>query len=430
MIRFDATTRSWLKHHSERIIVVRKKHQRPKVQDLKTKWKIVYWDYSSGKPVKRSKVWAKSLVRSQRAAQSEADSFMEDVNERNNNPVLYSSDENTVAGLHKKCVKLTWPHLKKPTRMNYEYFFLKYLVPAWGHTRLHEMNTMELQAFFNALQPKLSPKTIRNMHAALRAALNQAVAWGMIERNPAIGVKLPRKRAVKPPLVLSFREIRAHLGVLPDPARAIVTLIVFGSMRVGEVLALRWNDILRDRIVIDERLYESELDDPKTEHGKREVPLDRQGTLKDALARTWKKTKHKTPTDFVFCSRNGNTLERRNILKRQIKPKAKALGIPETIDFRSFRTMHSSLMGRAGARPEVIRDNMGHSDIDVSQNIYGRTWWEERVDAVSDAVTLLMTSGNESASTGGEMQGNDDPRAMLFSAVGKSQLEPQLEPQH
>jgi hypothetical protein len=31
--------------------------------------------------------------------------------------------------------------------------------------------------------------------------------------------------------------------------------------------------------------------------------------------------------------------------------------------FRSFRTMHSSHMLREGARPEVVRDNMGHVDI-------------------------------------------------------------------
>ena len=51
-------------------------------------------------------------------------------------------------------------------------------------------------------------------------------------------------------------------------------------MRVGEALALRWNDILSDRIIIDERLYNKDLDDPKTLHGNREVPFDSQGSFK------------------------------------------------------------------------------------------------------------------------------------------------------
>jgi hypothetical protein len=57
------------------------------------------------------------------------------------------------------------------------------------------LSTVELQAYFNSLQPKLSPKTIRLIHGTLRAALNQGIAWGMLSKNPAVGVKLPRKHA-------------------------------------------------------------------------------------------------------------------------------------------------------------------------------------------------------------------------------------------
>jgi hypothetical protein len=43
--------------------------------------------------------------------------------------------------------------------------------------------------------------------------------------------------------------------------------------------------------------------------------------------------------------------------------------------------MHSSHMLHEGARPEVVRDILGHANIDVTQNVYGKSWWEERVDA-------------------------------------------------
>jgi integrase len=57
--------------------------------------------------------------------------------------------------------------------------------------------------------------------------------------------------------------------------------------------------------------------------------------------------------------------------------------------------MHSSLMLREGARPEVVRDNMGHANIDVTQNVYGKSWWEERVDAVTRAVEAVTTAARE-----------------------------------
>ncbi len=48
--------------------------------------------------------------------------------------------------------------------------------------------------------------------------------------------------------------------------------------------------------------------------------------------------------------------------------------------------MHSSRMLREGARPEIVRDILGHVDICVTQNVHGKSWWEERVDAVTQAV--------------------------------------------
>jgi site-specific recombinase XerD len=51
--------------------------------------------------------------------------------------------------------------------------------------------------------------------------------------------------------------------------------------------------------------------------------------------------------------------------------------------------MHSSHMLREGARPEVVRDILGHANIDVTQNVYGKSWWEERVDTVTQAVEAV-----------------------------------------
>jgi len=46
------------------------------------------------------------------------------------------------------------------------------------------------------------------------------------------------------------------LELLPDPPKRSVVLIVFGSLRIGEALALRWRHIQADRIEIEERVYE------------------------------------------------------------------------------------------------------------------------------------------------------------------------------
>jgi len=38
--------------------------------------------------------------------------------------------------------------------------------------------------------------------------------------------------------------------------------------------------------------------------------------------------------------------------------------------------MHSSRMLREGATPEIVRDILGQANIDVTQNTYGKSWWE------------------------------------------------------
>jgi integrase len=193
-------------------------------------------------------------------------------------------------------------------------------------------------------------------------------------------------------------DIRKVIEAAQEPAKSILILIVFASMRPGEALALRWKDILRDRIVVDERVYEDEFDDVKTEAGKREVPFDRHGVILAAVQRLWMRNKKfRQPDDLVFANGFGRPLDRHNLLHRHVKVLAAKLGLPKTVDFRSFRTMHSSLMRRFGARLEVARDNMGHagSSGSITLDVYSKTWWNERVDAVSRVVEAVFAATDE-----------------------------------
>ena len=54
--------------------------------------------------------------------------------------------------------------------------------------------------------------------------------------------------------------------------------------------------------------------------------------------------------------------------------------------------MHASLMRRFGARLEVARDNMGHAGGtgSITLDVYSKTWWNERVEAVSRVVEAVF----------------------------------------
>jgi hypothetical protein len=44
-----------------------------------------------------------------------------------------------------------------------------------------------------------------------------------------------------------------------------------------------------------------------------------------------------------------------------------------------------------------VRDILGHANIDVTQNVYGKSWWEERVDAVTQAVEAVTNNARNAA---------------------------------
>jgi hypothetical protein len=69
-------------------------------------------------------------------------------------------------------------------------------------------------------------------------------------------------------------------------------------------------------------------------------------------------------------------------------------------------------MLRGGARPEAVRDNMGHANIDVTQNVYGKSWWEERVDAVTRAVDAVMSEEQETEPEAGHSWLELEPKAI------------------
>jgi len=131
------------------------------------------------------------------------------------------------------------------------------------------------------------------------------------------------------------------------------------------------------------------------------VPLDRHGVILSALKVMWERNKKfRKPDDLVFANRVGKPLDRRNILRRNLKPVVKKLNLPRGVDFRSFRTMHGSMMRRMG-RLEIARDNMGHGGNtgSITLDVYSKTWWEERVETVTRVVEMVMTEPEQNESS-------------------------------
>ncbi len=154
--------------------------------------------------------------------------------------------------------------VRQRTHEGYKDILARYIRPRIGLVKLSNLTPLEIQAAYNKMiADGLSPRTVRYAHAVLRSALNQAVKWQMLYRNPATFVDLPRleqkeMQALGPDEVADFLKSAYRAGVCacypkrPKPKqpavtqcrhRALFSLAVTSGLRPGEYLALQWSDV-------------------------------------------------------------------------------------------------------------------------------------------------------------------------------------------
>ena len=142
-------------------------------------------------------------------------------------------------------VLLAFPILKSSTRKRYRSTLDLHLLPALGRCRLCDIRTVEVQRFvLQKFDGGLGWETCNHLRNLLSKIFTNAKKWGHFAGvNPAFGVELPEKRQVREKRVLMPEQVARLLAVLREPIRTMVLLAVLTGLRVGEILALRWQDV-------------------------------------------------------------------------------------------------------------------------------------------------------------------------------------------
>lgn len=271
--------------------------------------------------------------------------------------------------------------VREKTLKSYEQLVRIYINPSLGEATLSRLSPEEIQEFYNdMLERGLSPRTIRYTHTVLRNALDQAVKWGKIYRNPSELVDLPRQKkeemkTLTPEQVSIFMEATIY-----SPWKALFSLMLASGMRPGETLGLKWADIdlEKGRIHVRRVLTRSgdtwSLEEPKTPQSKRVIPIPR-GVVKDLedhkvdQAEEKLRARNYNDTGLVFADGNGNPLHHRNIVNRHFKPLLKAADLP---DIRLYDLRHTcaTLLLSAGENPKIVSERLGHASITLTLDTY------------------------------------------------------------
>jgi integrase len=264
---------------------------------------------------------------------------------------------------------------------------LERVVARFGHVRLQELTPLQIEEFYASLLRSghrrggpLAPKTVRNVHIALRRSLADAVRFGLVPRNVAALVKAPTAERSEM-ATWTADEVRHFLDhVAGDRLAPVYRLIITTGMRRGEALGLRWSDVdlAGARLSVNRSLTtlggKPAWSLPKTARSRRQVSLDpdtveilrahRVRQLEERLAagEAWQ------DDDLVFCNEDGTVLHPDHVTKA-FRRRAREAGL-SVLRLHDLRHTWATLALQAGVHPKVVSDRLGHATSSITLDLY------------------------------------------------------------
>ncbi len=276
-----------------------------------------------------------------------------------------------------------FPTLKFSSKKFYDNMIDAHLMPAFGDTQLRLITKeMPFRAFCNAkTRERLSWKTVKHIRTAFGTIIEAAVREELLASNPVRRTRLPRRGPVEEKTPIEMETVKELIEKLAEPSRSIASLLAMTGLRIGELLALRWQDIDLQKgfLSVNQTVYEGHFDEPKSKRSKRRIPLGPKCVeILAALKRT-----EATPSTLVFSARNGSPLSRRNLLNRQLKPAAKALKLTG-VNWHWFRHAHATLLDSTGTPIGTTQALLGHSSSEITAETYIHSVPADARQAVED----------------------------------------------
>ena len=247
--------------------------------------------------------------------------------------------------------------------------------------RVRDVDRVAVQRFVDWLTSlpgrdgRLCDRSVANALTPLRAALDAAVAEGLLEQNPAHAVVLPRRRGgraweFRERRFLTREELARLLDEMPPKWRALFELLAATGLRISEAIALRWSDLLLDsgspRLRVSRAIVRGVAGAPKSRHGARLVPLPPE------LAATLRALRPPQAADdaLVFPGREGGPADVGSLRRRVLVPAAERAAL-SGVGFHAFRHTCASLLIESGLSVLRLQRWTGHHSPAFTLETYG-----------------------------------------------------------
>ncbi len=241
----------------------------------------------------------------------------------------------------------------------------------------------------------LPAKTVRNIAGVVSSAFAKAVKWGLVKTNPVSASEppVPKKRKG---IGLTVAQQDMVIGAASGPWCMPLLLEMAAGLgaRRGEVLALRWSDIVDGRAFISRSLTQVKgslsFKPTKTEE-PRVVKIPEQTLAKLKVHRKRQNefraqygSDYRSDLDLIFANPDGAPLKPDSI-SATVSALFKRMKIakPRGGSLHLLRHTLASQMLDSGVPLPVVSQRLGHSSVRVTADIYSHAIHGQDDEAVS-----------------------------------------------
>jgi integrase len=297
-----------------------------------------------------------------------------------------SSDERlSVAEAGERLIERMQVKGRKPTTIEATESALRvHLVPQFGDRPLDRIDVRAVERFVAAeRRDGKAPKSIRNYLGVLHSIFELAIEKGWARENPVKRAAKPERDGTPEIRFLTIEEVEAVLVAIPDDVLGSIEGALYltagmTGLRMGELLALRWQDVdwLAGKVRVCRAYVRGEYGTTKSRRGFWAVPLaDRVAAELEALSR---RSAFTADDDLVFGHpQTGRPLDRSKVRKR-FKAAVGAAGV-RNVRFHDLRHTFGTRMAAVGVPPRTLQEWLGHRDAQTTA-IYADYSPDERRD--------------------------------------------------
>jgi integrase len=233
---------------------------------------------------------------------------------------------------------------------------------------LSEITTGQMQQYINGRKTVVKPKTVCNEVVVMKELFKHARKWGYIKINPAEDVDRPKLEDAEIE-ILEPHEIEPLLEKTHSHYRVAFLTAFLTGLRAGELWALKWSDVdwNSNKLFIRQSVWKGRFQSPKTKKSKRKVDITKQLALE---LKKWKLACPINENDLVFPGIQGGIANHVNVANHQFYPALRRAGLRQ-VSFHSLRHSNASMRIQAGQNIKYISEQLGHSTIRITMDIYG-----------------------------------------------------------